>query len=801
MKKSTRWITRITFSIIFLLAVAITVAFFTLRASLPQTEGNLNLEGLVSSVTINRDAQGIPFIKSNNRLDIAYALGFIHAQERFFQMDLLRRNSAGELSELFGGLAVKHDSAIRTHQFRKRAERALAAQSQKDRDILNRYSQGVNNGLRQLDSRPFEYWLLQQVPKEWQPSDSLLTVLSMYLDLQPEWNKSERSRAEMQALLPADWMAFLDPLGGKWDSPNQGSAYDEELQIPEKPLASFTNHLSVIQSYQTNQQQGYAQQESHYRDRIHLGSNNWSVSGKLSPYDSGMLANDMHLGIRVPNIWYRASWTVPGAQRNITGATLPGTPVMVVGSNEHIAWGFTNSEGDYHDSIILQTNDKQTAYLTPDGWHDFKTEIEIIKIKAQKDKTIQIKTTHWGPVIGTAPNGQPMAMRWVAHDVQGLNLASLEFETTDTVEQALPIAAVSGIPGQNFNVVDRQGNQGWTIMGRLPKRVGFDGKTPQDWSDGEKYWDGYLDYTEYPKVVNPESGRIWTANARVADGEQLVTLGWGRYALGARQQQIRNDLLAKDKFDEQDFLDIQLDNKAVFLSRWQQLLLSTLNSSDNPALKRLLPLVKNWGEHASIDSVGYLAVKRFRETVIDKSLGELNRWLKENQKGDGFYRWSINNYVEYSAWALVSQRPERHLPAGSANWPEFLEAQALTTYNKMTADGNPIEQATWGKTNTLAIVHPLSGSIPLLGEYLNMPRVAVPGDTRMPLVQSPRFGASERFAVAPGHEDRGYFHMATGQSAHPLSPYFDKGHQHWLEGKPSPFLPGKTEWILELKPH
>lgn len=779
-----------------LVILALTYAYITLKQSLPLLEGELQFETLSDQVVVERDIQGIPTISAKTRQDTAFTLGFLHAQERLFQMDLLRKNSAGELSELFGELAVKFDSKMRLHQFRKRAERAVTNLPEHHKSILEAYTNGVNAGIKQLSANPFEYQILNTQPAPWQHADSALVLISMYIDLQPEWSESERSLGVMKDELPADWFAFLTSQGGYWDAPLQGKALSENTRIPEQALSSF----SLAQAAE--------QQVSDYQffDQIHYGSNNWSVSGALTEHGAGMVADDMHLKLRVPNIWYRASWYLQDGRR-MTGASLPGTPAIVVGSNEHIAWGFTNSQGDYHDVIVLKTNEDQTQYLTKDGFKAFHVETETVRIKGQDAKTIEVKLTQWGPVIGENQKGELLAMRWVAHDVEGVNFRLLDLETTNTVDDALLVAAESGVPGQNFNVVDKEGNQAWTIMGRIPVRFGFEtgfgenfngSQLPQDWSKGDKGWSGYLKPENYPKVVNPKDGRIWTANARIVSGELLKKVGVHNYALGARQKQIRDDMYKLDQFKEQDFLDIQLDDKVVFLQRWRDQLL-TLASTDIEQYGDVIDVLNNWEGRASSTSAGYLLVKRFRENVVDQTAGEIYRYLESNS--NEFWPNAIDNFVEYPVWQLITEQPETHIPHGYDSWNDFLLAMLEKTKETLLEKGGELADQTWGIANTSAIQHPLSKAIPGLGWFLDMPAVPMSGDTYMPRVQKPDAGASQRFAVAPGHEKAGYFHMATGQSGHPLSPYFDLGHEDWVEGNPSPFLPGDKQWTLILQPN
>ncbi len=769
--------------------------YYQLQASLPLLEGELSFDQVSAPVSIERDQQGIPTITAQSREDTAFALGFLHAQERLFQMDLLRKNSAGELSELFGELAVKFDSKMRIHQFRKRAQLAVEHLPPYHKHVLQAYTQGVNAGIAQLAATPFEYQVLNVEPARWRHEDSALVLLSMYIDLQPEWSQSERSLADMRDLLPADWFAFLTSQGGYWDAPLQGEALVENSIIPQQPLASFSEapNNDQLSDYQ-------------FFDQIHYGSNNWSVAGALTPHGSGMVADDMHLKLRVPNIWYRASWYLQNGRR-ITGASLPGTPAIVVGSNEHIAWGFTNSQGDYHDVIVLKTNEAKTQYLTKDGLQDFQVETEVMQVKGKEPVNVDVKLTQWGPVIGENQKGELLAMRWVTHDIEGVNFRLMDLEQVNNVEESLIVAAQSGVPGQNFNVVDRNGNQAWTIMGRIPKRFGFEtgmgqnfdgSQLPQDWSQGDIGWAGYLDAQDYPKVVNPKDGRIWTANARIVSDELLKKVGINNYALGPRQKQIRDGLYALETFNEQDFLDIQLDDKAVFLTRWHELLLNlvTKYSSENNA--DVVEVLKHWQGRASATSAGYLFVKRFRESVVDETVGSIYRFIENNS--NEFSPSSIDNFVEYPVWQLVTEQPRQHVPKGHENWDAFLLTIVEKTKTKLLANGGELAEQTWGQANTLAIKHPLSKAIPLLGWLTDMPAQPMHGDTYMPRVQKPNSGASQRFAVSPGHEEDGYFHMATGQSGHPLSPYFDAGHDDWVEGVASSFLPGSTKWTLTLAP-
>lgn len=765
--------------------------WWLLDGSLARLDGTVAAQAVQQNTLIERDKQGLITIRGENRNDIAYALGFAHAQERRFQMDLLRRNSAGELSELFGERAADFDAKIRTHQFRKRSERALTVMPESDRSLLQAYADGVNAGTDDLRASPFEYLLLQSDVDPWQPADTLLVVFSMYMDLQDEWGEGERSLTALYDLVPQDWAEFLTPVGGQWDATLDGGDLSFDLPIPERPLATFQDEQSA--------------RVVHYKDQIEVGSNNWSVAGSLTEHGGALVADDMHLGLDVPNIWFRASWVLPESGRRITGATLPGAPIMVIGSNEHIAWGFTNAYGDFMDLVRLQTNADQTEYLTEDGWQPFEIEREIIHIKDAPDRPTQVKHTRWGPVIGEDHFGNLLALRWVAHDPDGVNLELMNLETADTVSEALQIGARASIPGQNLNVGDRAGQIGWTIMGAIPERYGFaselDERLAQDWSDGRLGWRGRLPADLYPTVINPESDRIWTANARIVNDAAFELVGDGLGAIGARQQQIRDRLMERDQFSEADFLAIQLDDEARFLARWQSLLLNVLSSEPLAADSRYDSYreeVENWQGRAAADSIGYRLVKRYRERTIDQTVGLVFDYVA--RKTVDFWPGQINRKAEYATWALVTEQPSQHLPNGYDSWSDLLTTTAVSLFDDLSNSKTGLADATWGQANMLSIRHPMTSAIPALSRFLDMPAEPMSGDTYMPRVQARTSGASQRMSVAPGREEDGYFHMATGQSAHPLSPFFGNGHEDWVEGRPSPFLPGDTVYELVLTP-
>ncbi|SHE62183.1 penicillin amidase [Microbulbifer donghaiensis] len=779
---TSRLLPRVLIGIFALIVLLLLCAWLWLRQSLPILDGTLETGTLRVPATISRDAQGIPLIESEDRTSAAFALGFLHAQERFFQMDLLRRNSAGELSELVGAAALKHDREIRLHQFRKRAERNIAALPEAQRRLLDSYVDGVNFGLQQLGAKPWEYALLGQEPQPWSTADSLLTIFSMYLTLQSPIGKFELRDTAVAELLPQDLYEFYFPAGGSWDAPLIGDARGP-VTLPETSIASLLGDDDVI-----------AYQKFESDDKVY-GSNNWVVGGALTEHGGAILADDMHLGLNVPNIWYRAGWNIAGTDRTMRGATLPGGPIAVVGSNGLVAWGFTNTFGDWGDLIPLELSEDGKQYRTPDGWRDFESERETIAVKGGEAEIIEVRKTIWGPVVAEDHRGTPLAYRWIAHDIRGANLNLLRLETVTSAREALDLGPQLGIPHQNLVVGDKDGHIGWTVGGAIPRRVGLDGSRSQSWADGGTYWDGYLGVDEQPRVFDPPSHRIWTANARTMDSDFLRLMGSDGYALGARQQQIRDDLFSRPRFDEQALLDIQLDDRAVFLQRWQEHLLALLDGRDNYGDVR--EQVRNWGGRAAADSVGYRIVRNYRLKFMEITTAPILTYMRRHQPDFSF--GPLKRQFEYALWEMVQQEPAQLLNPEFESWSALKLSALDQVLAEMAEDGKPLAQQTWGAENTTRIQHPLGRAVSAVNWFTAMPADQLSGDTHMPRFQSPTHGASQRMVVAPGREDNAIFHMATGQSAHPLSPFFGNGHEDWVEGNPSPLGEGEVRYTLRLQ--
>lgn len=802
--------------LLFLAAAGALAAWLALRASLPQLDGSHRIAGLGAAVTVTRDALGTPTINAANRLDQARALGFLHAQERFFQMDLQRRAAAGELSALFGPKALDTDRRLRAHGFRGVARAALGLLPAADRALLDAYTAGVNDGLGTLGARPFEYLLLQARPEPWRPEDSLLTIHAMYLQLQDSDGEAERQRALIRAALP-DLEPFLYGPAAEWQAPLFG------VPLPAVPPPGAPAAAAAVPAKAAAQRSAPPLDDAlsalFRRTPDELpGSNNWALAGRHTASGAALVANDMHLGLRVTNTWYRARLEVRGAEGTVasalTGVTLPGTPVMVAGSNGHIAWGFTNSYVDTSDLVVLVPDPSAAGhYLTPDGSRALQVRREVIRVKGGADVAVDVELSAFGPVVAKDPEGRRLALQWVAHAPQATSLVAAALGDVRSVAEALAVTRSAGMPAQNLTIGDAAGDVAWTIIGPVPQRAGAAPEVPLLSTDPAALWGGVGPVPAALTRLNPADGRIWTANARVggapdpalsaeenAAATAYAALGGYSFDRAARAGQIRDGLARLERASPADFLPVHLDDRALFLARWQAVALSAADTAQLAAADRELLAAPFTA--AAVDSVSYRLVRAFRREVSKQLYRSLTATAQARAPDLEFH---APGSFEGPLWQLVSTRPAAYAPAGQGEdpggWDGFLARALVTALEaEREACGGTLAGCTWGRANTAAIRHPMSSAVPGLARLVDMPATPLAGDADMPRVQGPTFGASERFAVSPGREAEGYLMMPSGNAGHPLSPYYGAGHAEWEQGRPTPFLPGPPRWTLALVP-
>jgi penicillin amidase len=782
-----KWIRRGLLALLLLFVVLVLTGWWLMRGSLPKLEGDLALRGLSAPVSVQRDALGVVTIEAANETDAMRALGYVHAQERFFEMDLLRRTAAGELAELFGPVAVDTDKQHRIHRFRARVDANLDGILGSHRQQMQAYVDGVNAGLGDLKVRPWPYVLLRAQPEPWQLSDSPLVAYAMYFDLQDGENARELALWKMRPHLPPALFSLLTRDGSRWDAPLTGSVRGDaqlptanEVDLRKLPWPRRPSDVPAT-------------------PRV-IGSNNFAVSGELTRDGRAIVADDMHLGLRAPNIWFRARLRYPDPQAaegqvDVSGFTLPGFPFTVVGSNTHVAWAFTNSYVDTLDWAVQTTcSRKAAADCVPASRHD-----ERIEVSGARPVDFEVEETAWGPVMAHDAQGRALALRWVAHLPGSFNLNLGELARARNLAEATATIRDVAIPTQNMLIADRTGAIGWRWLGPIPMRAAAcDPQQPIEYTGDASACPPWPISTSSAPLLVPTHGRLWTANNRVVGDDVLKMAGDGGSTLGARAKQIRDDLYAKNRFDERALLAIQLDDRALFLQSWWKLLRDEAARTKSPALGELADAASRWQRRASTDSVSYRVVRAWRLAVLDRVLDGLTA-PAQVALGKDFAMPGLQQQESF-AWPLVTQRPAHLLPPRYGSWDALFEDAAVEIRDGLKKQG-PLAERTWGERNTAKICHPLARALPgFMRGTLCMPADPLPGDVAMPRVQAPDFGASERMVVSPGHEADGIIHMPGGQSGHPLSPFWGAGHEDWVHGRPTAFLPGAARYSLTLRP-
>ena len=777
-------------SIILLVVVGVGIfLIMKLRASLPVRDGERQVEGLDFPVTITSDRFGIPTITAQTRRDAALALGYVTARDRLFQMDLLRRRAAGRLSEILGKAAIETDKRQRVIGFNRVASKIVAQLPNEQKQSLAAYTAGVNAFIQQMGTAPLEFLLLRYRPEPWKAEDSILVALNMFQMLSFS-DDEERMVSIMEKSLPPEVVAFLTP---DTDSYTQvlvgGSDSHRPIQpIPVEALASIRRDPK---------QDGVRAAKLVQPTDFDVGSNNWAVDGSKTVDGRVIVANDIHIGLSVPNLWYRASLRYGNVKT--AGIVLPGVPATIIGSNGHVAWGLTNISGDFLDLVQLEINpENPDEYKTPSGWRRFEVVDEQINIKGGKHVIHPVKLTIWGPVSQTSLMGKPVAIHATAQQPDAVDVGLLEMNEAKTLEDALDVMNHFGAPPLNAVVADVNGRIGWTYCGRIPLRKGFDGSTTKSWADGHIGWDGYIPPSELPRLIAPPEGFLATANNRTLGKNYPYTIGHN-FANSYRAYRISQRLNAMERVTEQDMFQLQLDTRCDFYEFYRQLALSVLTEgviADDLHLSDAHKHIAAWDGKAEVDSVAFGLLVRFRKVLAEDVF---EPFLALCQEADGNFLYTWRN-MDVPLQMLLTEKIAETLPDPEhyQDWEGFIVSKLEQSVEQLCSEYNckSLDRLTWGKIHRPRISHPL-GFIPVLGRFLNMPENPLPGSDSC--VRSSR--ASDRMVVSPGHDADGILHIPCGQSGHPLSKNYKDQHDYWVRGESLPFLSGRTTHTLRLEPN
>jgi len=727
-----RWFKRLAWLVLTLVALLLAGALggyaWYRQASQPQTAGTLSLPGLRERVSIVRDRHDVPHIKAANPLDAYFALGFVHGQDRLWQLQMNKRIASGRLAEILGPPALDTDRFLRTLGVRRNAEAILAQATPETRAALQAYADGVN---AYIDTRkgplPPEFLLLRTRPEHWEPADTLAWQTMMAWDLSANWTQ-ETLRMRLAQVLPvARINELLAPYPGE-RSPrtmDYGSLY--------RHLAPLATAMARVDRQAPP---GYVEG---------MGSNNWVVSGARTRSGKPLLANDPHLGLQAPALWYFAHMQAPGL--DVAGASLPGMPLVVLGHNQRIAWGFTNTAPDVQDLYIerLQPGSAQ-RYQTPDGWAEFRTRSETIHVKGAPDVTLTVRETRHGPVISDAAEpvataAAPLGARYVvAFQWTALRADDRTFQAGLLLNRATDwatfLAAMRDFhsPQQSIVYADVDGNIGFIAPGRVPLRRAdndLKGLAPAPGWDARYDWNGFIPFEQLPRSFNPPEGVIATANQKIVgdDYPYFLTSEW---TVPYRYQRIRTLLDATARHTPDSFGAIQKDTLSLAVRDALPLLLAAPVASD-PALpereRALIAALRKWD--------GDMQPRLAEPLVATAWLRELSRVLFEDKVGEPLFgrMWEQRNVQQPMLNVLRNPRGLGAFWCDDSTTParEDCDDAIATAWRRAIADlgqryGDKPERWRWGSAHAARMEHKPFGRQPYLASLFNV-KVPSGGDT------------------------------------------------------------------------
>lgn len=761
-----RWLIRPLLIVSLPIAVIVAGALYWLFTSLPQTSGTIALKGLKEPVEIIRDKNGIPHIFAKDDGDAAFALGFVHAQDRLWQMEQLRRAGSGRLAEIEGEAAAPFDRFIRTLGLERLAEAALTELDPTLRAELDAYTAGVNAYLQNHSGAwPPEFVLLGLTPARWRPVDSLLWGELMALQLSGNWHAEMLRARLLEKLSPAQVDQLWPPIPG--DAPTRATELQLYRNLPLERLAAL-----------------FAMFDGHG------ASNAWAVDGAHSETGKPILANDPHLGFSLPILWYLISIETPTL--HVAGATVPGVPVVILGHNDRIAWGMTTTGGDVEDLFVekLDPNDPG-RYLTPDGSLPFRTRTETIPVRGKPPMTITVRETRHGPVISDVVEALGKAAKRgtvVALSATWINPNNLIAQAVYRIDRARDwnsfLAALKDFnaPEQTLAYADVDGHIGYYVTGWLPQRKAGNGRLPVPGWTGEYDWTGVVPFEELPHRLDPPSGHFVNANNRVTPPNYPYLVTTDGYEWPYRARRIETLLDVQPKESANDFEKIQAD--IVSLAARELLPLMTDIEPVAPDAKAMLERLKRWN--------GVMDRSRPEPLVFAAWLREFNRAIFADKLGDDFHAfWGEHAglietiLTEHPAWCAKAGEPAKAGDCRARLSAAFERAFAWLAERY----GRDPELWRWGDAHQAQFIHRVFERIPVIGRLVNL---RLPADGGNDTINRAGFAVANEGAPFADVHGAGYraiydladiwhsrFVIATGQSGNPLSRHFTDLVRRW----------------------
>lgn len=770
--KAIRVLAKIIAVLVLLVVAGYAALWISAYRAQPMLDGEMKVDALAAPVTITRDAHGIPLITAQSEDDAYFALGYVHAQDRLFQMEMMRRQGQGRLAELIGKLGVEPDTFMRTLGVYRRAEEDLKSLDPATLRAFERYAAGVNTWLAEGHPLPLEYHLLFFSPEPWRPADSLVWQKLMGLQLSGNWYQ-ELFQAALVAKLGPEKAAVLapDPRPGDPITMSQHAALFRQFQ-PERLLTAV---LDVIKPTSA--------------------SNAWVLDGAHTSTGKPIVANDPHLNFQSPSVWYFAGIDTPTLK--LFGATVPGVPLHMLGHNHHVAWGLTTPESDTSDLFIEQSTDDGKSYDTPDGPKPFETRTEIIKVRFGSPVAITVRETRHGPVVSDVLDAEKTAPEVVANH-RVVALSSALFQPGDRSADGLygmnhaadAAAFVDAIrlfyaPQQNMMFADTAGTIGYYAPGHVPIRKAGDGTVPVPGWSGEYDWTGWIPFADLPHEIAPPGGILVNANNKMVrdDYPYLISAHWfDSYRAARIDNLLRDGATASPASTE----NLQMDTVSLMARDMLPLLLARVTPQTDRH-KQLLALLKNWdggmGRDRPEPLIFALWMEKLKARLLEDDLGDLYR-----QFGGARPEVLRNILTKDTAWCddIRTPDPETCEQEVAGAWGDvmvWLEAQHV-------ADPAAVH---WGDYHKASFGHLLFQNFPLIGKiggrylasdgdgYTVNRGSFAPSTARVPFRHY--HGASLRAVYDLADLDHSQFALAGGQSGHLLSPNYEDMLDAWRDGR------------------
>lgn len=705
---------------------AISAAYFLSAHS--NISGKRFIKSLGDSVSVTFDDVDIPHIKAKSQADAYFALGYLHASERSWQMEMNRRIASGRLSEILGSDTVNIDRFVRTLGIRRAAERQFDRYPVAAKRLLQAYADGVNAGNAQLGwALPIEYFLTGSKPGHWSPADSVAWMLMVAYDIGGNWHK-ELQRLELSQYLSTKQV---------WEvtSPNEPGDPVSNMDFAKlyRDLKVFHPSPGPSKAKPENLPATELSQWMQLGGKDGVGSNNWALSGKLSATGKPLLANDPHLGLSAPAIWYFAH--LEGLDLNVIGATLPGIPGVILGRTEKFAWSFTNTGPDVQDLYIEQIDAKNPGmYSGPDGLVPFKVHQEIIGIKGSPSVTFLVKETRHGPVISDSyrqakriidTDRFALALRWTALDIENQSLVGfLEMNRAHDLNQFKQALRKNYAPMQNVVTADTDGNIAYQAAGVAPKRIlhhGLYGVAPALGWEKQYDWNGYVPFEQLPSQNNPDQGWIATANQKIIAANDPNPLT-GDWEMPTRYHRIVDLITSKNIHSFEDMMSMQSDTLSLGATPLLELFKSS--KSSHPLHSQAMDIARNFNGDMRVDSAGALIFNAWADQLTRNLFSRLGYLFTENY-GSRNYRAALLNQIQNlnSPWCDTPKTESIESCLDSSN---LALDKALEYLSKEY--GNDPKSWAWGKAHIAKSEHRPFSKVPALGSLFNI-KTPFPGDS------------------------------------------------------------------------